>query len=132
VPVEIELRKMRFIVAIAEERNFTRAAVRCHITQPALSRQVAEVEQLLGAKLFERRSRHVEITRPGGIFAREARRALEFGTTKGCSVAACSPFALPTRRNQKLQNVMLQFGRTYGLNACVSSLHDRLSVEFPD
>lgn len=68
---------MRFIVAVAEERNFTRAAARCHISQPALSRQVAEVEQLLGAKLFERQSRHVEITRTGGIFAREARRALE-------------------------------------------------------
>lgn len=68
---------MRFAVAVAEERNFTRAAARCHITQPALSRQVSELEQELGTKLFERGTRKVAVTPSGHIFVREARRALE-------------------------------------------------------
>jgi hypothetical protein len=59
VQAEIELRWMRYVVAVAEERNFTRAALRCHVTQPALSRQIAVVEATLGAKLFERRTRSV-------------------------------------------------------------------------
>ena len=68
---------MRYVVAVAEERNFTRAAQRCHVTQPALSRQVAVVEATLGAKLFERRTRNVSVTKAGHLFIREARRALE-------------------------------------------------------
>lgn len=70
---------MRFVVAVAEERNFTRAAMRCHISQPALSRRVSEVESVLGAKLFERRTRSVIVTRAGHLFVREARRTLEQG-----------------------------------------------------
>jgi DNA-binding transcriptional LysR family regulator len=68
---------MQYVVAVAEERNFTRAALRCHVTQPALSRQVADVEATLGAKLFERHTRSVSITKAGHLFIREARRALE-------------------------------------------------------
>src|SRR6266568_3426413 len=68
---------MRFVVAVAEERNFTRAAMRCNISQPALSRRVSEVESALGTKLFERRTRSVRITRAGHLFVREARRTLE-------------------------------------------------------
>ena len=70
---------MRFVVAVAEERNFTRAAMRCHISQPALSRRVSEVESVLGARLFERRTRSVVVTRAGHLFVREARRTLEQG-----------------------------------------------------
>jgi len=70
---------MRFVVAVAEERNFTRAAMRCHISQPALSRRVSEVESVLGARLFERRTRSVSITKAGHLFIREARRTLEQG-----------------------------------------------------
>ncbi len=68
---------MRYVVAVAEERNFTRAALRCHVTQPALSRQVAAVEATLGSNLFERRTRSVSVTKAGHLFIREARRALE-------------------------------------------------------
>jgi DNA-binding transcriptional LysR family regulator len=70
---------MRFVVAVAEERNFTRAAMRCHISQPALSRRVSEVESVVGARLFERRTRSVSITKAGHLFVREARRTLEQG-----------------------------------------------------
>src|SRR6266545_4270994 len=70
---------MRFVVAVAEERNFTRASERCHISQPALSRRVKEVESALGARLFERRTRGVTVTRAGQLFVREARRSIEQG-----------------------------------------------------
>ncbi len=70
---------MRFVVAVAEERNFTRAAGRCHISQPALSRKVKEVEAALGIKLFERHTRSVSITTAGRLFVREARRTLQQG-----------------------------------------------------
>ena len=74
---EIELRGMWFVVAVAEERNFSRAANRCNIAQPALSRRVKEVEEALGTKLFERQTRSVSVTAAGKVFVREARRALE-------------------------------------------------------
>jgi DNA-binding transcriptional LysR family regulator len=77
VQTEIELRWMRFVVAVAEERNFTRAAMRCHISQPALSRRVSEVESVLGTKLFERKTRSVSVTKAGHLFVREARHTLE-------------------------------------------------------
>lgn len=68
---------MWFVVAVAEERNFSRAAIRCNITQPALSRRVREVEEALGTKLFERQTRCVRVTKAGRLFVREARRTLE-------------------------------------------------------
>ena len=70
---------MRFVVAVAEERNFTRAAERCNVTQPALSRQIANVEDTLGARLFERHTRSVIVTKAGHLFVREARQTLQQG-----------------------------------------------------
>ncbi|MGC2162032.1 MAG: LysR family transcriptional regulator [Silvibacterium sp.] len=74
---EIELRQMRYFLAVAEERNFTRAAKRCHVAQPSLSKQIHQIENTLGAKLFERLPREVRITEAGAVFQREAARALE-------------------------------------------------------
>lgn len=68
---------MWFVVAVAEERNFSRAAIRCNIAQSALSRRIQKVEEILGIKLFERRTRFVRVTLAGKLFVREARRTLE-------------------------------------------------------
>lgn len=68
---------MRLVVTLAEECNFTRAASRCHVSQPALSRQIRDVEEVLEIKLFERQSRCVQITEAGKLFVREAQRTLE-------------------------------------------------------
>lgn len=70
---------MRLIVAVAEERNFTRAAARCNISQPALSKRVREIESALGTRLFERHTRQVLVTQAGHLFVREARQTLEQG-----------------------------------------------------
>jgi DNA-binding transcriptional LysR family regulator len=63
--VNVELRHLRSFVVLAEELNFTRAAARLHLAQQALSAQMKQLEQRLGAQLFARTTRSVELT-PGG------------------------------------------------------------------
>ncbi|MFV1875337.1 LysR substrate-binding domain-containing protein [Nioella sp.] len=73
----ITLRQMSFLVALAEEMNFTRAAARCHVTQPTLSAGLRELEDRLGVKLVERTSRSLLITEVGEQVVEEARRLLD-------------------------------------------------------
>jgi DNA-binding transcriptional LysR family regulator len=72
----VELRLHRYVVAIAEELNFTRAADRVHVAQSALSRQIQHLENDLGFALFERDHRGVRLTVAGEAFAAESRLAL--------------------------------------------------------
>ena len=74
---KIDLRHMWAFLAIAEERNFTRAALRSHISQSALSKQIRTVETELGTKVFDRQTRQVVLTKAGRVFKREAIRTLE-------------------------------------------------------
>jgi DNA-binding transcriptional LysR family regulator len=73
----IEFRQLRYAVAVAEELHFTRAAERLYVTQSALTRQIAQLEDNLGVRLFKRDTRHVELTPAGKVFVEEARRILE-------------------------------------------------------
>ena len=63
----MNLKQIRYALAVAEELNFTRAAQRCHTVQSALSHQIAKLEEELGCTLFERTSRRVRLT-PAGRF----------------------------------------------------------------
>jgi len=72
----VELRLYRYVVVLAEELNFTRAATRLHVAQPSLSKQIRELENYLGAQLFERTKREVRLTLAGEAFAAEARLTL--------------------------------------------------------
>lgn len=73
----MELQQIRYVLAVAEERNFTRAAQKCFVVQSALSHQVKSLEQELGVELFARTSRRVELTDAGAAFLPAARAALD-------------------------------------------------------
>jgi epsilon-lactone hydrolase len=75
-PDAVELRHLRAFVAVAEELNFGRAADRLHISQPALSRQIRALEQLVGAELFRRSTHGVELTLAGEALLDRARKLL--------------------------------------------------------
>jgi LysR family transcriptional regulator, benzoate and cis,cis-muconate-responsive activator of ben and cat genes len=70
------LRHLRYFVAVAEERNFTRAAERLHIAQPPLSRQIQQLEETLGVQLLERNSRPLKLTETGKFFYSHAAQLL--------------------------------------------------------
>jgi DNA-binding transcriptional LysR family regulator len=72
----MDLRQLRYLVALAEERHFTRAAAREHIAQPALSQQIRRLEEELGVRLVERTTRQVTITEAGNLLVARARRIL--------------------------------------------------------
>ncbi|WP_428312718.1 LysR family transcriptional regulator [Hydrocarboniphaga sp.] len=81
----MELRQLRYFIAVAEERSFSRAAQRLHVSQPPLSTQIMSLEQELGTRLLERSNRGVSLTAAGAIFLEEMRAVLarlEHGKTR--------------------------------------------------
>lgn len=70
------LRQLEYVVAVADHGHFGRAAAACFVTQPALSSQLRQVEDLLGITIFERDRRGVLVTRAGADFVERARRIL--------------------------------------------------------
>src|SRR6201984_2926282 len=73
----MELRHLRYFVAVAEEQNVSRAAKRLHVSQPPLSRQIRDLETEMGVALFERSVKAIRLTEAGKIFLFEAHAALQ-------------------------------------------------------
>lgn len=72
----VTLKQLRYLVAVADQRHFGRAAAACHISQPSLSAQIQQLEELLGVQLFERSRRQVLPTPAGAAAVERARRVL--------------------------------------------------------
>ena len=97
-----ELRRLRYFLAVAEERNFTRAAERLHIAQPALSRQIRELEKDLGVQLLDRTTHSVEPTEAGAVLmergaalCEEADRLYRGAHRDGSTSLLCRPEWIP-------------------------------------
>ena len=73
----MELRHLRYFVAVGEEQHYGRGAQRLRVAQPALSRQIQDLEEEVGFKLFDRLSRGVKLSTAGKLFLEEARRILQ-------------------------------------------------------
>jgi DNA-binding transcriptional LysR family regulator len=84
----MELQQLRYVIAVAETNNFTRAAERCLVVQSALSHQIASLERELGARLFERTSRRVRLTPAGAAFLPAARQCLDAAERAAAEAAA--------------------------------------------
>ncbi len=93
---DISLRQLEYVVAVADLLGFRRAAEHCHVSQPALSAQIQQLEEVLGVKLFERDKRRVMLTEAGQELVARARRVL---TEAGDILSAASRLADPFSGN---------------------------------
>jgi DNA-binding transcriptional LysR family regulator len=129
---DIELRHLRYFVAVAEELHFGRAAQRLHLAQPPLSQQIRKLEEILGHALFVRTSRSVKLTSAGLVFLERARRTLrnvqedleearsigrgEVGSLRVGFISSGMLTALPAmlgRYRRQFPNVQLQLHESY-------------------
>ena len=77
LPREMELRHLRYFIAVAEEENVSRAALKLHVSQPAISRQIRDLEDEIGFSLFERSAKSVRLTEAGRVFLNESRVVIQ-------------------------------------------------------
>src|SRR5689334_11926219 len=118
----MELRQMRYYVAVAEELHFGRAADRLHISTPTLSQQIKQVERELGTPLLIRHSRGVEITAAGKVFLDHAVR----------TITAAEQALSETRRAAGLGEPQLRLGLLNGVPGWLPEALENLASErFP-
>src|SRR5262245_29979637 len=73
----MELRHLRYFVAVAEAENVSRAAVKLRVSQPGISRQIRDLEDELGVQLFERSAKSLKLTEAGIVFLPEAKAVIQ-------------------------------------------------------
>jgi DNA-binding transcriptional LysR family regulator len=119
----MELRHLRYFIAVAEELHFTRAAARLHIGQPPLSHAIQVLEADIGARLLERNKRSVRLTAAGALFLADARRILALAEQAGETA----------RRAGRGEAGELRIGFTYStpLTPLFAEVINRYRQEFP-
>lgn len=131
--LNLSTRQLRAFLALAELRSFTRAASRCHLSQPAFSALVRSLEDMLGARLFDRDTRNVELTAEGRLLEEPARRLLadfdglaaDIGDRVARRKGRVSVAALPSLAAGWLPGIFSRFRRANpGIEL---ALHDTLS-----
>ncbi len=108
----VELRHVRYFIAVAEYLNFRKAAEQLHIAQPPLSRQIRQLEEDLGVALFVRNKRRVELTKAGHVFLEQARKLI---VQAGHATEAA-------RHAQKGESGVVRIGIASGLGGVVSKV----------
>jgi LysR family transcriptional activator of glutamate synthase operon len=117
----MNLRQLRYLVAVADERHFTRAAAREHVAQPALSQQIRSLEAEVGLALVERTTRKVAMTQAGELLVARARRALaeldaahaELQSLAGVQAGSLAVGALHTMGPVDLSLLLATFHKRY-------------------
>lgn len=120
-PLPVSLRQLQYIVAVADLGGFRRAAEACHVSQPSLSAQVAQAEDALGVRLFERSRHRVRVSAAGGPIVAQARAVLvAAGDLRELGRQLADPFAgtlrigvIPTISPYLLPEVAPALARTY-------------------
>ena len=108
----VELRHIRYFIAVAEYLSFRQAAAQLNIAQPPLSRQIRQLEEYLGVTLFVRNKRHVELTNAGRVFLEEARKL----------IVQAGHAAEAARHAQKGESGIVRVGIASGLGGAVSKV----------
>jgi DNA-binding transcriptional LysR family regulator len=122
----MELRHLRYFVALAEELSFTAAAARLRISQPPLSQQIRDLELELGTALFTRTSRHVALTAAGTAFLGHARAILDHAAQAAAQARAIGAGTIGTLDVGTTGTVML--GPLSQLIAAFSTRHPGVTV----
>jgi DNA-binding transcriptional LysR family regulator len=104
----MELRHLRYFVAVGEEQHYGRASRRLRVAQPALSRQIQDLEEEIGFKLFDRRPRGVKLSAAGALFLEDARRILREVSEAAARAACVARGQSGTLRIGFLENVSWQ------------------------
>jgi DNA-binding transcriptional LysR family regulator len=128
--MNVELRHLRYFVAVAEEASFTSAARRVHVAQQVLSTQIRQLEESIGVRLLERTSRGVRLTAAGEAFldaARETLASLDRGVTAARNAAHATPGRLSVALLAAFQRACPDVGvelRTFDLTQPAAGLLD--------
>jgi LysR family hydrogen peroxide-inducible transcriptional activator len=117
----MEMHQLRYVVAVARTKNFSRAAEQCHVSQPSLSQQIHKLEEELGGRLFERLKREAKLTAAGEAFVRRAGRILEEADaakreahdTRALLRGTVAVGVLPTIAPYLLPEVIVRFNQRY-------------------
>jgi len=133
----MELRHLRYFLAVADTRSFTRAAERLHVTQPTLSHQIKQLEQMVGTVLFDRSTKEVELTDAGRLFKPYCERVLKEIDASALAISELEGLMRGTLRmavfhsfsHSMLPPIMSEFALRYPGVHVITRLVPRLDME---